>query len=92
MVKKMELQEIIERQLREQSQMEERLAALSAHVKHLEEDLDTARKDLLKSKNMNRKLERDVREVSDCSCVCCPEVECGFLVLPGISALGWLRE
>ena len=32
MVKKMELQEIIERQLREQSQMEERLAALFAHV------------------------------------------------------------
>jgi len=92
MVKKMELQEIIERQLREQSQMEERLAALSAHVKHLEEDLDTARKDLLKSKNMNRKLEQDIREVSDWSCVCCPEVECGFLVLPGISALGWLRE
>uniref|UniRef100_A0A4W2BU33 Liprin-alpha CC2 domain-containing protein n=1 Tax=Bos indicus x Bos taurus TaxID=30522 RepID=A0A4W2BU33_BOBOX len=61
-VKKMELQEIIERQLREQSQMEERLAALSAHVKHLEEDLDTARKDLLKSKDINRKLERDVRE------------------------------
>ncbi|XP_027380860.1 liprin-alpha-1-like isoform X1 [Bos indicus x Bos taurus] len=61
----MELQEIIERQLREQSQMEERLAALSAHVKHLEEDLDTARKDLLKSKDMNRKLERDVRETED---------------------------
>uniref|UniRef100_A0A4W2CBD0 Liprin-alpha CC2 domain-containing protein n=1 Tax=Bos indicus x Bos taurus TaxID=30522 RepID=A0A4W2CBD0_BOBOX len=64
-VKKMELQEIIERQLREQSQMEERLAALSAHVKHLEEDLDTARKDLLKSKDINRKLERDVRETED---------------------------
>ncbi|XP_070635371.1 liprin-alpha-1-like isoform X3 [Bos indicus] len=61
----MELQEIIERQLREQSQMEERLAALSAHVKHLEEDLDTARKDLLKSKDINRKLERDVRETED---------------------------
>ncbi|MBS4111595.1 hypothetical protein KG031_11425, partial [Streptococcus pneumoniae] len=70
MVKKMELQEIIERQLREQSQMEERLAALSAHVKHLEEDLDTARKDLLKSKNMNRKLEQDIREVSDGGPVC----------------------
>ncbi|XP_070635401.1 liprin-alpha-1-like isoform X5 [Bos indicus] len=64
-VKKMKLQEIIERQLREQSQMEERLAALSAHVKHLEEDLDTARKDLLKSKDINRKLERDVRETED---------------------------
>ena len=70
MVKKMELQEIIERQLREQSQMEERLAALSAHVKHLEEDLDTARKDLLKSKNMNRQLEQDIREVSDGGRVC----------------------
>ncbi|XP_070635359.1 liprin-alpha-1-like isoform X2 [Bos indicus] len=65
MVKKMELQEIIERQLLEQSQMEERLAALSAHVKHLEEDLDKARKDLLKSKDMNRKLERDIRETED---------------------------
>ena len=92
MVKKMELQENIERQLREQSQMEEHLAALSAHVKHLEEDLDTARKNLLKCKDMNTKLQWDIREVSDCSCVCCPEVECGFLVLPGISALGWLRE
>ena len=40
--------------------MEERLAALSAHVKHLEEDLDTARKDLLKSKDVNRKLERGI--------------------------------
>ena len=45
--------------------MEERLAALSAHVKHLEEDLDTARKDLLQSKDRKRKLEQDVREVSD---------------------------
>ena len=67
MVKKMELQEIIERQLREQSQMEERLAALSAHVKHLEEDLDTARKDLLKSKNMNRKLEQSLTSRMSCS-------------------------
>ena len=75
MAKETELQEIIQRQLREQRQMEERLAALSAHVKHLEEDLDTARKDLLQSKDRNRKLERDVREVSDCSCVCCPDPE-----------------
>ncbi|XP_055410610.1 liprin-alpha-1-like [Bubalus kerabau] len=43
--------------------MEERLAALSAHMKHLEEDLDTARKDLLQSKDRKRKLERDVREI-----------------------------
>ena len=57
-----ELQKIIERQSREQSQMEERLAALSAHVKHLEEDLDTARKDLLKSTDVNRKLKQDIRK------------------------------
>ena len=92
LAKVIELQEVIDRQSREQSQMKETLAALSAHVKHLEEDLDTARKDLLKSEDVNRKLQQDVHEVSDCSCVCCPEVECGFLVLPGISALGWLRE
>ena len=86
------LQEIIERQSREQSQMKETLAALSAHVKKLEVDLDTAMKDLLKSEDVNRKLQWDVHEVSDGGCVCCPEVECGSLVLPGISALEWLRE
>ena len=84
------LQEVIDKQ--EQSQMEERLAALFAHVTELKEDLDTARKDLLKSEDVNRKLQQDVHEVTDGSCVCCPEVDCGFLVLPGISALGWLRE
>ena len=87
-----ELQEIIERQLWEQNQMKARLAALSAHVIHLEEDLDMARKDFLKSEDVNRKLQQDVCEVTDGGCVCCPEVECGSLVLPGISALGWLRE
>ena len=86
------LHEIIERQTWEQSQMKERLAAFSAHVTELEEDLDTARKDVLKFKDMNRKLKRDVREVSDGGCVCCPEVECGSLVLLGISALGWLHD
>ncbi|MXQ99629.1 hypothetical protein E5288_WYG015292 [Bos mutus] len=56
------------------------------------EDLDMARKDLLKSEDVNRKLQQDVHEVSDCSCVCCPEVDCGSLVLPVISALAWLCE
>ena len=60
----MELQEVIDKQSREQSQMKERLAALSAHVTELEEDLDTARKDLIKSEEVNTKLQRDVREVS----------------------------
>uniref|UniRef100_A0A2K6H059 PTPRF interacting protein alpha 1 n=1 Tax=Propithecus coquereli TaxID=379532 RepID=A0A2K6H059_PROCO len=65
LAKVIELQETISKQSREQSQMKERLAALSSHVAELEEDLDTARKDLIKSEEMNTKLQRDVREVSD---------------------------
>ncbi|XP_045020755.1 liprin-alpha-1-like [Bubalus bubalis] len=64
LAKVIKLHEIIERQSWEQSQMKERLAAFSAHVTELEEDLDTARKDVLKFKDMNRKLKRDVREAS----------------------------
>nr|XP_033784099.1 liprin-alpha-1 isoform X12 [Geotrypetes seraphini] len=60
--KMMELQEIIEKQTKEQSQMKDRLAALSNRVTELEEDLDTARKDLIKSEELNTKLQRDVRE------------------------------
>ena len=52
--------------------MKERLAALSARVAELEEDLDTARKDLIKSEEVNTKLQRDVREVSDGGRLCCP--------------------
>ncbi|XP_057581944.1 liprin-alpha-1 isoform X2 [Hippopotamus amphibius kiboko] len=62
LTKVMELQEVIDKQSREQSQMKERLAALSSHVTELEEDLDTARKDLIKSEEVNTKLQRDVRE------------------------------
>ncbi|XP_048663780.1 liprin-alpha-1 isoform X2 [Marmota marmota marmota] len=62
LAKVMELQEVIDKQSREQSQMKERLATLSSHVAELEEDLDTARKDLIKSEEMNTKLQRDVRE------------------------------
>nr|XP_031546888.1 liprin-alpha-1 isoform X1 [Vicugna pacos] len=62
LAKVVELQEVIDKQSREQSQMKERLAALSSHVTELEEDLDTARKDLIKSEEMNTKLQRDVRE------------------------------
>ncbi|XP_068847053.1 liprin-alpha-1-like [Capricornis sumatraensis] len=57
-----ELQEIIEKKSREQREIKDRLAALSAHVTELENDLDTARKDLLKSKEVNVKLQQDVRE------------------------------
>ncbi|KAJ1059157.1 hypothetical protein K5549_007958 [Capra hircus] len=42
--------------------MKDCLAALSAHITELEKDLDTARKDLLKSKEMHVNLQRDVRE------------------------------
>ncbi|XP_047546765.1 liprin-alpha-1 isoform X1 [Lutra lutra] len=62
LAKVIELQEIIDKQSEEQSQMKERLAALSSHVAELEEDLDTARKDLIKSEEVNTKLQRDVRE------------------------------
>ncbi|XP_072495515.1 liprin-alpha-1 isoform X4 [Notamacropus eugenii] len=62
LAKVLELQEIIDKQSKEQSQMKERLAALSGRVTELEEDLDTARKDLIKSEEMNTKLQRDARE------------------------------
>uniref|UniRef100_A0A8C3TKA6 PTPRF interacting protein alpha 1 n=1 Tax=Chelydra serpentina TaxID=8475 RepID=A0A8C3TKA6_CHESE len=62
LAKLIELQEIIDKQTNEQGQMKERLTALSSRVTELEEDLDTARKDLIKSEEMNTKLQRDVRE------------------------------
>ncbi|XP_077143076.1 liprin-alpha-1 isoform X8 [Ranitomeya variabilis] len=60
--KVVELQDVIDKQSKEQNQMKERLAILSNRVTELEEDLDTARKDLIKSEEMNTKLQRDVRE------------------------------
>ncbi|KFQ94160.1 Liprin-alpha-1 [Nipponia nippon] len=62
LAKVIELQDIIDKQNKEQTQMKERLTALSGRVTELEEDLDTARKDLIKSEEMNTKLQRDVRE------------------------------
>ena len=50
--------------------MKECLAALSFHLTDLEEDLDTARKNVLKSKDMNTKLQWDILEVSDGGRVC----------------------
>ena len=90
LAKGIDLQDVIDKQ--EQSQMEKHLAALSAHVTELKEDLDTARKDLLKSEDVTRKLQRDVPKVNDSGCVCCPEVDCGSLVLPVNTALAWLCE
>ncbi|NWZ66625.1 LIPA1 protein, partial [Acrocephalus arundinaceus] len=62
LAKVIELQDVIDKQNKEQTQMKERLTALSSRVTELEEDLDTARKDLIKSEEMNTKLQRDVRE------------------------------
>ncbi|XP_062936095.1 LOW QUALITY PROTEIN: liprin-alpha-1-like [Cynocephalus volans] len=62
LAKVIELQEVIDKQLREQSQMKEHMATLSSHVAELEEDLYTAREDLIKSEEMNLKLQRDIRE------------------------------
>ncbi|XP_061466681.1 liprin-alpha-1 isoform X3 [Rhineura floridana] len=62
LAKVIELQDVIEMQTKEQAQMKERITALSNRVAELEEDLDTARKDLIKSEEMNTKLQRDVKE------------------------------
>ncbi|XP_063045299.1 liprin-alpha-1 isoform X2 [Engraulis encrasicolus] len=57
-----DLQELLERQSKEVVQMKERLVCLTGRVAELEEDLDTARKDLIKSEDMNTRLQRDIRE------------------------------
>ncbi|XP_030622014.1 liprin-alpha-1 [Chanos chanos] len=60
--KVVELQDVIDRQSKELVQMKERIVSLSNRVAELEEDLDTARKDLIKSEDMNTRLQRDIRE------------------------------
>ncbi|XP_078141114.1 liprin-alpha-1 isoform X2 [Centroberyx gerrardi] len=57
-----ELQEVVERQTADLGQMKERMAAMVSRINELEEDLDTARKDLIKSEDMNTRLQRDLRE------------------------------
>lgn len=58
-----ELQEVVDRQTADLGQMKERMAAMVSRISELEEDLDTARKDLIKSEDMNTRLQRDLREV-----------------------------
>lgn len=58
-----DLQEAMDRQSKELLHMKERVATLSSRVAELEEDLDTARKDLIKSEDVNSRLQRDIREV-----------------------------
>lgn len=58
-----ELQEVVDRQSADLGQMKERMAAMVSRINELEEDLDTARKDLIKSEDINTRLQRDLREV-----------------------------
>ncbi|XP_041835516.1 liprin-alpha-1 isoform X5 [Melanotaenia boesemani] len=57
-----ELQEVVDRQTADLGQMKERMASMVSRISELEEDLDTARKDLIKSEDMNTRLQRDLRE------------------------------
>uniref|UniRef100_A0A8C2J682 PTPRF interacting protein alpha 1 n=1 Tax=Cyprinus carpio TaxID=7962 RepID=A0A8C2J682_CYPCA len=57
-----ELQEAMDRQSKELLHLKERVASLCSRVTELEEDLDTARKDLIRSEDINSRLQRDLRE------------------------------
>nr|XP_045002994.1 liprin-alpha-4 isoform X3 [Jaculus jaculus] len=57
-----ELQGLLEKQNFELSQARERLVTLTATVAELEEDLGTARRDLIKSEELSSKHQRDLRE------------------------------
>ncbi|XP_078273493.1 liprin-alpha-2 isoform X2 [Rhinoraja longicauda] len=59
----MELQDLLEKQNFEMTQTKERLAALSGQFSDVEQDLETSRKDLIKSEEMSTKYQRDIREV-----------------------------
>uniref|UniRef100_A0A3B5KWE0 Liprin-alpha CC2 domain-containing protein n=1 Tax=Xiphophorus couchianus TaxID=32473 RepID=A0A3B5KWE0_9TELE len=57
-----ELQEVLDRQTADLGQMKERMVAMASRINELEEDLDTARKDVIKSEDTNTRLQRDLRE------------------------------
>uniref|UniRef100_A0A8C5AS31 PTPRF interacting protein alpha 2 n=1 Tax=Gadus morhua TaxID=8049 RepID=A0A8C5AS31_GADMO len=57
-----ELQELLEKQNYELAQMKERMSLLSSRVSEVELELETARKDLIKSEEMNHKYQRDIKE------------------------------
>lgn len=58
-----ELQDLLEKQNYELAQMKERMSSLSSRVSEVEQELETARKDLIKSEEMNNKYQRDIKEV-----------------------------
>ncbi|XP_015208319.1 liprin-alpha-2 isoform X13 [Lepisosteus oculatus] len=57
-----ELQELLEKQNYELAQMKERMSSLSSRVSEVEQELDTARKDLIKSEEMSQRYQRDIKE------------------------------
>ncbi|KAA8580301.1 hypothetical protein FQN60_005836 [Etheostoma spectabile] len=57
-----ELQDLLEKQNYELAQMKERMSSLSSRVSEVEQELETARKDLIKSEEMNNKYQRDFKE------------------------------
>ncbi|XP_076845888.1 liprin-alpha-2 isoform X10 [Brachyhypopomus gauderio] len=57
-----ELQELLEKQNYELTQMKERMSSLSTRVSEVEQELETARKDLIKSEEMNNRYQRDIKE------------------------------
>lgn len=58
-----ELQDLLEKQNYELAQMKERMSSLSSRVSEVEQELDTARKDLIKTEEMSTKYQRDIKEV-----------------------------
>ncbi|XP_077328037.1 liprin-alpha-2 isoform X4 [Lithobates pipiens] len=59
-----ELQELLEKQNYEMTQMKDRLSSLSARVGEVEQEAESARKELTKTEEMNTKYQRDIREVA----------------------------
>ncbi|KAA0721096.1 Liprin-alpha-2 Protein tyrosine phosphatase receptor type f polypeptide-interacting protein alpha-2 [Triplophysa tibetana] len=57
-----ELQELLEKQNYELAQMKERMSSLSSRVSEVEQELETARKDLIKTEDMNNRFQRDIKE------------------------------
>uniref|UniRef100_A0A674AJV6 PTPRF interacting protein alpha 2 n=1 Tax=Salmo trutta TaxID=8032 RepID=A0A674AJV6_SALTR len=57
-----ELQDLLEKQNYELAQMKERMSSLSSRVSEVEQELDTARKDLIKTEEMSTKYQRDIKE------------------------------
>lgn len=81
-----ELQELLEKQSFELSQARERLVTLTAAVAELEEDLGTARRDLIQSEELSSRRQRDLREVGK-GLVCSLVLDAG-LQLSGGQPLG----